>query len=378
MRIALLFVCCVMAFTACTKERVRISGHIANAGNTMLYLDEVDVYNTIPADSLKLKANGKFSFSYDTKYPCFLQLRLSPEKIIVLFPRPGEKIKIDADAVNLLPSIAVTGSHDTEQITKLINLLNDTRTRLDSVSVLFEKASDDSVKNRLNREYQDILEQHRKASMAYILTNYNSLSGVYALYQQYKPGYYVFFKTTDLQFFKIMSDSLSKYHPRSRHVAALKNYTNKQLSDYKSLLLQKNANIMEGLPPVKLPDFAGDTMTLSSLKGKYVLLSFWVSGDQNCLNQNLQLKKVYEIYKNRGFEVFQVSLDNSPESWRRAVRYDELPWISVIASGPSSIAGNYNVKEVPANYLIGKDNISILGKNLTPAQLQDKLQELYN
>ena len=64
---------------------------------------------SLPADSVVLEKNGKFSFTIDTKVPCFYQLRLSPDKIIVLFPKPGEHIKIDADAGNLLDFIKNRG-----------------------------------------------------------------------------------------------------------------------------------------------------------------------------------------------------------------------------------------------------------------------------
>jgi peroxiredoxin len=373
--------CCMLALAACSKERVKISGRIVNAENMVLHLNEVDVYKTIPSDSLVLDKNGRFSFSIDTKVPCFYQLSLSPDKVIVLFPKPGQHIKIQADAGKLLSSLETKGSNDTEQVTKLIRLLNETKIELDSVDALYSKASTDSVRNQLSKEYQDILERHRKASIAYILIHYNSLSSLYALYQQYQPGSYVFYKTTDMQFFKIVSDSLSKYFPGSKHATALKAYTNNMIGDYKSqLILQRASQAGVSLPIIALPDLAGDTMTLQSLKGKYVLLSFWASYNKNSVSQNLELKKIYGKYKGRGFEIFQVSFDDSPETWKRAVQYDELSWISVIdARYPNSIvAGNYNVTQLPANYLIGKDNVSILAKNLTPAQLIQKLQELYN
>jgi peroxiredoxin len=373
------FLFCVLAITACTKERVKISGHLANAENDMLYLEEVYLYNTIPVDSVKLKKNGKFNFSFDTKIACFYQLRLAPDKTILLFPKPGEKIKVEADANNILTSLKTEGSHDTEQITKLMIMLNETKQQLDSISVLYGYAGSDTLKASLNKQYQNILERHRKISVAYILTNYNSLSSIYALYQQYQPGYYVFYKTTDLQYFRILSDSLSKYHPRSPHVASLKAYTEKLINDYRSKQLLQNApKVTESLPEIKLPDIAGDSISLHQFKGKYVLLCFWSYGNQECVRQNLQMKKIYEKYRSKGLEIFQVSFDNSKEEWQKAVRYDALPWVSVIDTQyPNSIiAGNYNVQQLPANYLINKDNLTIMAKNLTPAQLRDKLEDI--
>jgi peroxiredoxin len=369
---------CFLGLIACNKEQVRISGRIVHAEKQVLHLDEVDVYKNIPTDSVILDKKGKFSFSYSSKEAGFYQLRLTRDKYIVLFPEPGQHIEIQADANNLLASLDVSGSHGTEQITKLIRMLSETRILLDSVNTEYKNARSDTAKARLNKEYQNILERHRKNSIAYILTNYNSLSCLYVLYQQYLPNSYVFYKATDMQFFKIISDSLEKYYPGSRHVKALRAYTDNMISRYKSTLLMQSATSTNTLPKLALPDMAGDTVNLTSFKGRYVLLVFWASYDENSVNLNLELKKIYQQYRKKGFEIVEVSFDNSPDEWKRAVRYDELPWISLIDESypKSTVAGNYNVTSIPASYLIAKDNTSILAKNLTPVQLRDRLQEL--
>jgi len=369
---------CILGLMACNKERVRISGRITNAEKQTLFLDEVDIYQSNPTDSLVLTKNGKFSFAYKSNEAGFYQLRLSKDKFIVLFPEPGQHIVIQADANNLLHSLKVEGSHGTEQITKLIRMLDKTRKLLDSLTVEYNKAQSDTVKARVNKEYQGVLDSHRKSSIAYLLTNYNSLSCLYVLYQQYIPDSYVFYKPTDMQFFRIASDSLEKYYPGSRHVKALRAYTDNMIAKYRSRVLMQSASEEPVLPGLALPDMSGDTVDLTSFKGRYVLLSFWASFNMNSVNQNLELKEIYRQFRNRGFEIVQVSFDNSIEDWKRAVRYDEIPWVSLIDSRypNSSVAGNYNVTSIPANYLIGKDNVTILAKNLTPVQLRDKLQEL--
>ncbi|MBN1143010.1 MAG: AhpC/TSA family protein [Bacteroidales bacterium] len=373
----LFFVLLVLA--ACGKDQVKISGHILNADSTMLYLDEVNVYDILPVDSMTLRKRGNFSFNIKSKEPGFYQLRLSPNQVILLFPKPGQRIKIHADANNLLPSLSIEGSHDTEQLAKMIFMLNNTRAKLDSLSRLAQTATQDSTLVLLNQEYNNILEMHRKSSIAYLLTHSNSLSSLYVLYQQYQPDAYVFYKTTDIQFFKIVSDSLSKYHPGSKHVTALKAYTKNLIDKYNTnVIIQKGLMKGAALPRVALPDVTGDTVTLQSLKGKVVLLSFWVSEHDASVRQNLELKKIYEKYKSRGFEIMQVSFDRSEANWIKAVRFDELPWISVIDNTypNSSVAGNFNVTAVPANFLIERDNVTIMARNLTTAQLSDRLEEM--
>jgi peroxiredoxin len=373
-----IFLFCILGLVACNRDRVKISGRILNADKQVLHLDEVNVYDTKLTDSLVLKNDGRFSFSYDSHEAGFYQLRLAKDQLIILFPEPGEHIKIKADLKDLNSSLSIEGSPNSEEVTLLIRKLNKTRASLDSVTDLFNKARTDSMRLKLNKAYLDILDSHRKYSISYILTHYKSLSSLYALYQQYQPGGYVFYKTSDLQFFRIVSDSLKKYYPGSKHVKALMAYTDKMISRYKSQVLLQSARTSTSLPEIRLPDLAGDTVNLTDFRAKYILLCFWASGDQNSVSLNLDLKKVYPDFRKRGFEIVQVSFDNSIDAWKKAVRYDELPWVSLIDSHypNSNIAGNYNITSIPANYLISKDNMTILAKNLTPAELRDKLNDL--
>jgi len=137
------------------------------------------------------------------------------------------------------------------------------------------------------------------------------------------------------------------------------------------------------LPPVKLdPDLKntdGKRIALSSLKGKYVLLTFWSSRSKECLVENLQLKEYYKIYKNRGFEIYQINVDESETEWKKAVQFDELPWISTREDDPHDPvnARLFNVTRLPSNYLFDKDG-KIIGSNLHDRSLQIKLAQLFS
>lgn len=371
----------VLSLIACSKHKITVSGIIHNADTLSLFLDEVDVYDSKPIDSVNVKQAGKFRFTIHTSDPGFYQLRLSNNKIIVLFPNPGQHIQIEADADNFIASMQIEGSDETEQVLKVVRNLNKTRIKLDSLNLLFKQTEADSTKQRLNQEYNDLIKDHRMFSITFLLTHYKSFASLYVLYQQFQPDLYVFHKITDLQYYKIISDSLKKYYPDNRHVIALEATTQRLIGDYNELLIMRHAeNIESTLPEVALPNVAGDTININSLNKRYILLYFWASWNQESMDQNPQLVRVYNSFKNKGFEVLAVSFDNSTDSWTRAINYDELYWINVIDNKyPNSlVAANYNVTSLPFNYLIDKEQLKILGKNLTPAQLQVKLSELFN
>jgi thiol-disulfide isomerase/thioredoxin len=141
--------------------------------------------------------------------------------------------------------------------------------------------------------------------------------------------------------------------------------------------------IAKDAPVTKLdPDLknvTGRRIALSSLKGKYVLLTFWSVQSKDCIRENLQLKEFYKLYNKKGFEIYQINLDENEENWKTAVRFDELPWISTREDDPNNPKNAllFNVKSLPANYLFDKES-KIIASNIHGRSLQLKLRQLFN
>lgn len=133
------------------------------------------------------------------------------------------------------------------------------------------------------------------------------------------------------------------------------------------------------LPEISLPDPYGDTITLSSLKGNVILLSFWASWNEASVELNQDLKRLYNKYHSRGLEVYQVSFDMQLKAWMEAIQFDELPWynVSELSYPESTVAAFYNVTEIPAFFLIDRSG-EIVGKNIQELELDRKISELMN
>jgi peroxiredoxin len=376
------FILGILTLTSCFKSRqVKVKGVLKNCKNQTLFFEKVDVFKVRPLDSIKMKNSGRFAFTTSAKYPDFYQLRISDDKTIKLLLEPDEKAIIRGDANMLDKSLDIKGSSGTLLLNGLMDNIKITKSKLDSLSEIFINSDDTSDKEDLTEQYKNIIEQHRKYSIGFILDNSTSLASITALYQEVEPGRILFYRARDIQFFKIVRDSLIKRYPKSNHVKVLKINTNRLLHGYnnqKILSLANPDNFM--LPEIYLPDVKGDSISLLSLKGKYVLLSFWASWNKESINANLKLKDVYKEYRKRGFEIYQVSFDKSARQWNYAVRFDQLPWINVNDSSfPNSlIARNYNVNSLPWNYLIDRNMDNIIAKNLSSEELNKILSELLN
>lgn len=140
-----------------------------------------------------------------------------------------------------------------------------------------------------------------------------------------------------------------------------------------------SAQIKQGYeaPEVALPAATGDTIRLSSLKGKVVLLDFWASWCGPCRVSNKGLVKLYPKYKDKGFEILGVSLDEDQADWQKAVKKDKISWLQVIDNGgwDSKTVNQWRISAIPTSYLINKEGV-LVAMDLEGKALEKALNEL--
>jgi peroxiredoxin len=139
------------------------------------------------------------------------------------------------------------------------------------------------------------------------------------------------------------------------------------------------AQIKQGYkaPDVALPTSTGDTIRLSSLRGKVVLLDFWASWCGPCRVSNKGLVKLYPKYKDKGFEILGVSLDEDAADWQKAIKKDKISWLQVIDKGgwESKTVNQWRISAIPTSYLINKDGV-LIAMDLEGKELEKALGEL--
>jgi len=367
-----------LAFSCNKPTGFIISGKITNAGEKYLYLDELKVSSSVPVDSVRLKKDGTFKFKGKISYPNFYLLKLSQKNFITLLVDTTEKITVYGDAANFSRDYIVEGSPGSLLVQKLNNKLAITKHKLDSIRSwvsAFQNRDDYSIKKaKWDQELSDIKQQQIRFSTDFVQKHPFSMSSVLALYQKFDDANYV---VQDLQSLKIAASALNSIFPKSEHVKAL--YINTQ-----QIMLEEKNNKLHQLislngvnsPDIILPNLNGRKIPLSSFNGKIVLIQFWSALNRDSRIQNGALVDLYNKYKSRGFEIYQVSIDTDRVAWQAAIEMDGLSWTNVgDMRGSVAAVNSYNIQAIPSNYILDREG-HIAAKNLIGPELDQAVGTL--
>ena len=201
------------------------------------------------------------------------------------------------------------------------------------------------------------------------------LAAVYALSQRLPGDRNLFNGDSDVVYYRTVAEAIEKSYPRSPYLASL----NAEIARMDALMTLGSVIAEAGYPDLVMNDMYGREVRLSSLEGKVVLVDFWSAelGNSNVLNA--ELKQIHARYKDspKGFEVYQVAVDTNKPLWIAAVQEQRLPWISVsdLLGRTSPALGLYNVRKLPANFLIDSEG-TVVARDLYGRTLEQKLDEL--
>ena len=361
-------------------QKFEIRGKITNAQGKKIYLEELMVASLRPVDSAKINSSGEFVLRQHVGMPTFYLLKLSENNFITLLLDSTEKVTINADAINFSRAYSIQGSPGSLLVQELNNKLNTTKQKLDSISSLaelFKESPDIEIKKKeWNAAYDKIVQEQIRFSTDFVSKHPFSMASVLALYQKFNDENYV---VRDIQALRIAASALNSFYPKSEHVKAL--YANtlqliarERAGDLKKFIEEKGQNS----PDIILPDQNGRKIALSSFRGKYVLVHFWSAVDQNSRIVNPVLAEIYQKYRNKGFEIYQVSVDKDLTQWLNAIREDRLEWTNVgDMEGSIQSVMFYNVQAVSFNYLLDKEGV-VIAKNLMGPAIDQTLSVIFH
>jgi len=367
---------------ACSqKDVVKIEGKITNAEGKTLYLDKLHVAKAEALDSIKIDKDGDFEFKVKSTQPEFYLLRLSDGKLITLLAEANEKIELVIKGEKMAKDYAVKGSKGSLLVKELNDKLTSSKDKLNTIRKDLKNKKGDpnfsSISQNLLAKYVEVLQGQHEYSAKFIMKNATSLASYMALYQKLDDKTFTLNENADVQYMKIVASSMKALYPEHEYTKAI--LANLKIMEDRLTNLKMSKMIKDkgtNYPEIKLPNTSGKEIKLSSLKGKFIVLSFWASQDMNSRKQNRTLRKVYNKYHRKGLEIYQVSVDQDAKLWKKAIAEDQLNWINVCnpKTGSGSATRNFNIQQVPANYLIDK-NGDIVGKNLYGNALDEKIAE---
>ncbi|TKG94693.1 AhpC/TSA family protein [Puteibacter caeruleilacunae] len=370
----------ILALASCKeKGNFSITGKISNAETNMIYLEKLGVNKSTPVDSAKIDSDGRFTITGNVSSPQFFLLKLSEKNFVTLLLDSTEHVLVAGDAVNFSRDYIVSGSEGSDLVRELTLHLQKTNHKLDSLYSIKVSHIDATGKENEIKEweetYKEIVEAQRKYSIDFVNKHPFSMASVLALYQKFDDQNYVI---QDLQALKVAASALHSIYPNSDHVRALYENTLDLMRKQRNVNLNKLIEQAgSASPDIVLPDQNGKDVALSSLRGKYVLLHFWAAQNRASRIVNPVLVENYKRYKRKGFEIYQVSIDENRFEWVDAIDKDKLTWINVAdLKGSKDALIKYNVQKLPLNYLLDPEG-NIVARDLKGPALASTLKEIF-
>ncbi len=367
----------------CSRNNVSIQGTVEDGAGKTISLERLDVNRTTIIDSVSIGKAGNFSIKTFLEEPELFILRYQSGEIVTLLISPGEHINISSKAGSFGKGYSVSGSEESENIRILVENLNHTRSKLDSLENVANTITDpeSSLMNEVRKAYSQTIIDQKRFNIRYLVEHMNSLSSVYALYQKYNEESLIMGLQSDLPYFNVIADSLEHSHPNSSLTMSLRADIKRREAAFKNTdqlnKLMEMADEPIGVLDLSIPDREGKEIALSDFNGKVTMVVFWASGNEGSIKSMLQLKQTYKLYNRKGFEVYAISLDNNKIRWMNAIDFNEFSWtnVSELSFPESRAALIYNVSALPASYLINKEG-DIVAKNLTGKTLETWLDNL--
>lgn len=347
----LMVLAAVVMAASCSTKAV-IDGTVASAPSSEVIVKLLDINRYEVLDTVATDAAGKFRYKVEVAegQPEFVYVFYKDTKIASLILEAGDNVTVEADT---LGHYTVAGSEESLKLAQVEKDFAASLLKLNDLALKVEAASEKEAKE-LSREMSQEYIRYYRDRVKYIMQNSRSLTVVPVLFQSFSAELPVFAQNTDAIHFRSMADSLELSYPESKYVKALRKEADQR---YKYLELQARIDNAQEVSyvDIELPDVNGKTRKLSEIDSKVVVVQFWNAADQSqkMFNQDI-LKPIYADYHKKGLEIMQVSLDVDKAIWAKAVKDQELPWISVCDSrgAMSPYVGLYNVQVTPSMFIL--------------------------
>lgn len=354
----------MVAMQACNAG-FSVNGKIENMPPQEFRVEELGTENSIIIDSGTTAKDGSFSFKGKNNEENLYRIRFSKGKYLLLALKNTDKVEISGDWEQM-ENYQLQGSAGSLVLKSfLVNLrenINDIQTMQVILDSIQAKPKSDSLKKMAIDDLKNINEKFLSYIKHYADTTQSVAAALFAV-NIINPAY-------ETPYIKKFYENITKRFPKSKNAAFFAQ---------KFLKMQVNTKPEEVDVNTPAPDFSskdpsGNTITLSSFRGKKVVLMFWASWCEPCTSHNAQLVALYNQYKDKDVVFLGVSLDSSKEKWVSCIKKDKLDWhhVSDLNGWSSVIARDYHIEAIPQYYMLDVQG-NIVDITNDPKQLENIL-----